>query len=99
MQAKRDVEALKAEWVSLEAMLADIELERFLMVLAIPSRSATAKPLFGAESEKLNRHLGVVAQLIPDVLVLKFSPALFKLAHYPAPSLRVPNRPSADPDG
>ena len=57
MQAKRDIEALKAEWVSLEAMLADLESRQdFLMVLAIPSRTATAKPLSGAELEKLNRH-------------------------------------------
>ena len=61
MQAKRDIEALKAEWVSLEAMLADLEFGKiFLMVSAIPSSTATAKPLSGAELEKLNRHLAAM---------------------------------------
>jgi hypothetical protein len=41
----------KAGIASLEAMLADIKSGKFLTVLAIPSKTAIAKPLFGVGSK------------------------------------------------
>jgi hypothetical protein len=60
MRDERDIEALKAEWVSLETMLADLEPGKIPHGLAaIPSMIATAEPLFGIGSKKSNRHFEV----------------------------------------
>jgi hypothetical protein len=96
MRDERDIEALKAEWVSLETMLADLEPGKIPHGLAaIPSMIATAEPLFGIGSKKSNRHFEVgvpapglnagsrTAVRFPTRWKrTAFSPALFKLAHY-----------------
>jgi hypothetical protein len=57
MQAKRDIEALKAEWVSLEAMLADLEIGKIPHGLGNPFEDRDRQIIIRRRIEKIKSTL------------------------------------------